>query len=165
MHGHDQTTDCPEHAIFNAADDPDPALGDLVSGRSRDQQMDKGDKADIGSVDAEKKANGKYGFDRARDIHPGRRRLESRLDEELKCRRNRDLADDVRNEKQRADDAQDVELMEQVEFVGPRHRIPRMTFLAENYISLAARQAPSIALRPAKNGCAAITISFPWAMP
>src|SRR5687767_351454 len=30
----------PEHAVFDAADHPDPFLGDLVRGRSRDEQVE-----------------------------------------------------------------------------------------------------------------------------
>jgi hypothetical protein len=117
-----------------------------------DEQMEEGDKAHIGGVDAKEKPNGEEGLDRAGDIHPGCGRLEAGLDEELERRRHCELADDVRNEKHRAGDAQDVELIEQVEFVGKRHgNSPRVvlfgaTTFDENCTSWRASQPPAVAI-------------------
>jgi hypothetical protein len=83
--------------------------------------MDEGDERDILQIDSEKQANAEHGLDCAGDIHPGGRRLEAGLDEKLEGGRDRDFADDVRNEKEGANDAQDIEFVEQVEFVGKRH--------------------------------------------
>ena len=120
-HGDDKTADRPEYAIFDAPDHPNPTLCNLVGGGTRNQQMDECDEGDILEVNAEKQSDAKDRLDRAGDIHPGRRRLEACLDEELKRCRHGDLADDVRNKEHRTDNAQDVELIEQIEFVGKRH--------------------------------------------
>src|SRR6185437_12987 len=42
-HGQDDAAEHPEHAIFDAADHPDPFPGDLVGGRPRHEQMERGD--------------------------------------------------------------------------------------------------------------------------
>src|SRR6185312_7576962 len=105
VHGNDETTDRPEHAIFNAANHPNPTFRDVVSRGSCNEQMDEGDEGDILKVDAEKQADAQDRLNRARDIHPGRWRLEAGLDEELQRCRHADLAHDVRDEEDRADDA------------------------------------------------------------
>src|SRR6185312_1299939 len=53
VHGNDQTADRPEHTIFDAADDPDPAPGDLVGRGTGDEQMDERDECDILQIDPE----------------------------------------------------------------------------------------------------------------
>ncbi len=83
--------------------------------------MDEGNEGDILKIDAEKQSDAQDRLNRARDVHPGRRWLEAGLDEEFQRCRHGDLAHDVRNEEHRADDAQDIELIEQIEFVGKRH--------------------------------------------
>ena len=82
-----------------AADDPDPTLRHLVGRGGSDEQMDEGDEPHIGRVDAEEQPDGQDGLDRAGDIHPGGRRLEAGLDEELERRRHREFADDMGDEK------------------------------------------------------------------
>jgi hypothetical protein len=57
VHGDHQTADRPEHAIFDAANYPNPAFGHLIGRGGSDQQMDEGDECDILQVDAEKKAD------------------------------------------------------------------------------------------------------------
>src|SRR4051812_48250169 len=50
QHGEDDAGQHPEHAIFDAADHPDPFLGDLVGRSAGDQQVGRGDGGDIGRV-------------------------------------------------------------------------------------------------------------------
>src|SRR5579863_409830 len=107
VHGDDQTADRPENAILDAADDPDPAILDSVGGGRGDEQMNEADRAGISGVDSEDEADRKCGLDRAGDIHPDCRRLETGGHEEIQRRRYRDLADDMRDEERAADDAQD----------------------------------------------------------
>src|SRR5882672_3318840 len=56
VHRHHQAADRPEHAIFDAAEHPDPAVLDLVSRGRRDQQVDEGDESDILGIDVEDQA-------------------------------------------------------------------------------------------------------------
>jgi hypothetical protein len=79
VHGDDKAADCPEHAIFDAPDDSDPAFCDLVCGRSRDQQMDESDEPDVLQIDAKKQTDAEDGFDCSCDIHPCCRWLETGL--------------------------------------------------------------------------------------
>src|SRR6187551_1855367 len=53
QHGEHDAGQHPEHAIFDAADHPDPFLGDLVGRGARDEQMERGDGRDVGRVDVE----------------------------------------------------------------------------------------------------------------
>jgi hypothetical protein len=59
VHGDDKAADCPKDAIFDPADNPDPALGDFVGGRGRDQQVDESDEADVLQIDAKKQSEAK----------------------------------------------------------------------------------------------------------
>src|SRR5450432_1845722 len=118
VHGDHKTTDRPEYTIFYAADHPDPVFGQLVGRGSCDHEMDEGDDAYILGVNVEQQEEGEKGLDRAGEIHPELRRLETDIHVELQRLRHRDLADDMRNEEQRADDAQKIEFVEQVEFIG-----------------------------------------------
>jgi hypothetical protein len=135
VHGDDKATDSPEDAVFDATDNPDPALGDFVCGRGRDQQMDKSDEPDVLQVDAKKQSNTKDGFNRSGDIHPCCRGFEAGLHKKIQRGRNRDLSNDVRNEKHCARYTQDIELVEQIEFVGKRHGInPPWWFVSGSHL-------------------------------
>ncbi len=85
--------------------------------------MDECDEGNILEVDTEKQPDAQDRLDRTRDVHPGCGRLEARFDEELQRRRHGDLANDMGNKENRADNAQDVEFVEQVELVGKRHAV------------------------------------------
>src|SRR5262245_27469369 len=121
VHGDQQTADGPEHAIFDAANYPNPAFGHLIGRGGSDQQMDEGDECDILQVDAKKQADTEERLNRSCDIHPGSGRLEAGFDEKLKRRRYCNFSDDMWNEKHRADNSQKIEFVEQIEFVGKRH--------------------------------------------
>ena len=85
----------------------------------------RGDACDIGRVDVKDQQDGQHRFDRAGDVHPGCRRIELRSLEEVQRRRLGELADHVRDEEQRADEAQDHDSVQQIEFVSPGHASPR----------------------------------------
>src|ERR1700750_3049409 len=69
QHREDDAGEHPEHAIFDAADHPDPLLGDLVGGSARDEQMESGDGGDIGRVEVEHEPDCQKRLDGAGDVH------------------------------------------------------------------------------------------------
>ena len=93
----------PEHAIFDATNHPDPFLGHLPGGRAGNEQMGRGDHRHIGGVNGEDQSDGQERLDRARDIHPGGRRIELGGLEKIQRRRLGEFADNMRNEEQPAD--------------------------------------------------------------
>src|SRR6202030_2411473 len=103
------------HAILDAADHPDPFLGHLVGGRAGDQKMEGGNDGDIRCIDREHQSDRQQRLDRAGNVHPGRRWIELGGLEEVQRRRLGELADDVRDEEQAADQAQEVYSVGEVE--------------------------------------------------
>src|SRR5262245_31655791 len=116
MHPDNKAADRPEHAILVAPNVPEPlAPGyppDRVCG---DQQVDEGDRADKGRIDAEDQSDCEHRFDQAGDVHPERRWLELRGDEKSKRLRNEEFGVDMRDEKQPANQTQDVEFIDEIE--------------------------------------------------
>src|ERR1041385_58604 len=53
QHRQDDAGQHPEHAIFDAADHPDPLLGDLVGCGAGHEQVERGDGGDVRRVEVE----------------------------------------------------------------------------------------------------------------
>ena len=126
VHGDDQAADRPEHAIFDAADHPDPALGHLVGRGGRDQQMDEGDEADILRCKCRRTSRCASTVSIAPAIYiqvAGGLKPASTKNSSVAGTVILPMICGMKNSA--ADDAQDVEFVEQVEFVGERHRFPR----------------------------------------
>lgn len=118
VHADDEAAQRPENAVFDAADHPDPTVLHLPGGSGRDQKVNEADEASVSGKDAEDQADRQCCLDRPGDVHPGRRRFETGSNEEFERRRHRYLPDDVRNEEGAANDAQNVEFIEQIEIRG-----------------------------------------------
>jgi hypothetical protein len=126
VNGDCETADRPKYAILNTPYHPDPTFCDLVGCSGCNKQVNEGDERDKWQINAKEQSDAEDGLDRSRYVHPGRRWLESCLDEKFERRWHRDLPDDVWDEEHRACNAKDVETVEQVEFVSQRHRVPQV---------------------------------------
>jgi hypothetical protein len=86
--------------------------------------MNEGDECGVSGIDAEEQKDRQESLDRGGDIHPELRRFEAGGDVKFQGLWYRELADDMRDEEQRAGNAQQIEPVQQIEFVGQRHAPP-----------------------------------------
>src|SRR5208282_6877726 len=93
-------------------------------------------------VDAKYKTDREHSLDRAGDVHPGCRRFEPGGDEKVERGGDRELGDDMRDEEGAADDAQDIEFIQEIEVIGDRHIAPSCFPCAQS--SFPPRSRPSL---------------------
>jgi len=117
MHGDDHAADRPEQRIFEAGEIPDPFAAAVAPARpGRDQQEHRGERGDVAGVDGEHQADRADHFNGHAGVDPHLRRIEPPDFVDFDGARDvLRLQDEMRNEKQPADDAQDVEFVGQVE--------------------------------------------------
>jgi len=117
MHGDDHAADRPEQRIFDAAEIPNPFAAAVAPARpGGDQQEHRGERRDVAGVDGEHQADRADRLDGHAGIDPRLRRIKP--PDAIDLNGPGDvlrLQDEMRNEKQPAEDAQDVEFVGQVE--------------------------------------------------